>query len=276
MWTGTWLEVNGCRIFAHQAGGEGSVPLLFIHGWTGNSYQWRRVVPRLTTRVRAIVPDLPGCGQSDKPPIDYTIRELVTFIRGFLATEGIDRAVLVGTSFGGFLALRYCLEFPEMVSALILLNASGIRARYSWGLNACSVPVLRYAMPYVMLVPRELKLWIRSKIGSRREAIAIALEEFRDATLTLRSWAGLQASLKSIRNIRDEDMVDDRLSCIACPVLIVWGDRDEALPVEMAHRYHEGIKGSELTLLAGCGHNIPEERPEETVAAIEDFLARRL
>ncbi len=269
-WKGRQVQILGQSIFYRD---EGKGPtLLLVHGWTANSFQWRRVLPELAKRYRVVAPDLPGCGLSDKPALDYTISDYLRYMREFTRALGLWPFVLVGTSFGGFLSNRYCLEFPEDVRALILLNSSGIRARYHWIFKLFELPVLGYLLPYLLMLPRELKLLLKAKAYPRREEDRQRLEEYRHTTLTLRSRAGLRAAVRGYRTISEQDLLDDRLPEIRCPTLVFWGEQDRALPKEMADVFHGKIRGSRLCMLPGCGHNIPEERPKEVLAEIERFL----
>lgn len=270
MWKGRRVRIRGCSIFYRE---QGSGPhLLLLHGWTGNSYQWRRMLPELAESHRTLALDLPGCGLSDKPALDYTIPVYLQYIRESVKELGFAPFTLVGTSFGGFLATRYCLEYPEDVRALILLNASGIRARYHWIFKSFSVPVLRTLVPWILMMPRELKRWVRARIHPRSEAHRALLRDYRYTTLTLRSRAGLRAAVRGFVNVTEQDLVDQRLSQIRCPTLICWGEQDTLLPKEMAGVFHEGIRGSRLCMIPGCGHNIPEERPAEALERMERFF----
>ncbi len=269
MWKGRYIRIFGNRIFYKDAG-EGP-PLLCLHGWTGNSYQWRRLLPGLSRLYRVVALDLPGSGWSDKPRIEYTIEDLLLYLREFVRRLGLAPFSLMGTSFGGFLAVRYCLDRPEEVRALILLNASGIRTRYPWIFTACTLPGLRYLVPLLAMAPREARFWIGARMHPRDESRRALLREFRHATLSLRSWRGLRANLQSLRRITEKDLVDDRLAEVHCPTLLLWGDRDEVLGPEAARLYHERIPGSRLEVLRGCGHNVPEEKPAEVLDAIERF-----
>ncbi len=270
MWQGKHAHVLGSRIFYRE---EGSGPnLLLLHGWTGNSFHWRRMLPALAERHHVIAPDLPGAGLSDKPRIDYTIPEYLRYIREFVKAIGFRPFALVGTSFGGFLSTRYCLQYPEDVRALILLNSSGIRARMHWVFRLCTVPVLQYAVPYVLMAPRELKCWLTARVYPRRQVHKQLLKDYRQTTLTLRSRAGLRAAIRGFVSVTELDLVDDRLPEIRCPTLICWGEQDTALPKKMAEVFHRGIRGSRLRMIPGCGHNIPEERPAEVLDEMERFL----
>jgi len=230
------------------------------------------MLPDLARKHRVLALDLPGCGLSDKPPLDYTIPDYLRYIRELVRELRFGPFTLVGTSFGGFLATRYCLEFPEDVRALILLNSSGIQARYHWMFKLCGLPVLGYLLPYILMVPRELKYWLSARIYPRSQADRQLLSDYRHITLTLRSWAGLRAAVRGFTSITEQDLLDHRLSEIRCPTLIFWGEQDKALPKEMAGVFHGKISGSRLRMIPGCGHNIPEEKPKEVLDEMERFL----
>jgi pimeloyl-ACP methyl ester carboxylesterase len=270
LWEGKRVQILGNSIFYRD---EGKGPdLLLVHGWTGNSFQWRWMLPELARTHRVLALDLPGCGLSDKPPLNYTIAEYLQHIHEFVRELRLGPFVLVGTSFGGFMSTRYCLEFPDDVRALILLNSSGIQARYHWIFKLCGLPVLGYLMPYVLLIPRELKYWFKARIYPRLQVNRQHLDAHRHTTLTLRSWAGLRATVKGYTSVTEQDLVDHRLAEIRCPTLICWGEQDVALPKEMADVFHGKISGSRLRMIPGCGHNIPEDRPKEALGEMTRFL----
>jgi pimeloyl-ACP methyl ester carboxylesterase len=230
------------------------------------------MLPELARNHRALALDLPGCGLSDKPPLDYTVADYLQYIREFVRELHLGPFALVGTSYGGFLATRYCLEFPEDVRTLILLNSSGIQARYHWIFKLCALPVLRYLVPYIAMMPRELKWWLKARVYPRSQVHRQLLRDFRHTTLTLRSWAGLRATVRSLTSITEQDLLDHRLAEIRCPTLICWGEQDTMLPKEMAEVFHRKIRGSQLCLIPGCGHSIPEEKPKEVLDEMEQFL----
>lgn len=270
LWKGEWAPSRGCRIFYRE---EGTGPhLLLLHGWTGNSFQWRRMLPELAKTHRVLALDLPGCGRSDKPPADYTIHDYLLYIREFVNRIGFRPFSLVGTSFGGFLSTRYCLEYPDDVQSLVLLNSSGIRARVHWLFTLSALPVFRYLVPWTLMVPREVVYWVKARVYPRGPAQRQRLREYRHTTLTLRSWAGLRAAVRSYVSISEQDLVDSRLSEIRCPTLLCWGQEDTALPREIGEVFHRGIRGSRLHIIPGCGHNIPEEKPAEAVLEMERFF----
>lgn len=268
---GKRIHVLGNRLFYRDVG-DGP-PVLLLHGWAGNSHQWRGLLPGLARTHRVIAPDLPGCGRSDKPPLDYKIADYLLYVREFVSELGLGRFVLIGTSFGGFIAVRYCLAYPEDVGSLVLLNASGIRKPYHhWLFRACALPFLGYAVTCLVLLSRDLKHRLKARLYPRTAAHKRRFREFRYATLTLRSWQGLRAALWANAKVTRRDLVDGRLAEIHCPTLIVWGTQDDVLPPELAEVYHRLIVGSRLRMIPGCGHNIPEERPAEVLNEIRAFF----
>lgn len=267
---GCYAEVDGIRLFYRELGS--GVPLLLVHGWTGHSFQWRHMIPALAGACHVYAVDLPGCGISDKPDIRYTMKELVGFVRGFVRKLGLAPCVVAGTSHGGFVSIRYTLDHPEDVRGLVLLTASGLNVRYPLVLRVCFLPVVRYLVPYLLLVPRDLKLWIRARVYPRTEWHRNLLADHFLATSSLRSWTGLRAAMRILTSITAADLVDDRLGAIRCPTLVVWGERDETLSPAMAEIFRRGIPDCRLRWLEGCGHNIPEERPEESASLILEFL----
>src|SRR5687768_11193491 len=80
--------------------GESAKTLLFIHGWSGNSGFWREQVPAFADKARLVLIDLPGHGQSDKPPADYTMDYFARGVLAVMRDAGVDKATLIGHSMG--------------------------------------------------------------------------------------------------------------------------------------------------------------------------------
>ena len=101
--------------------------IVLLHGWPDSGHSYSRVMPLLPTHYRAIAPDLRGFGDSEKPETGYTIPELAADVVALLDTLGIERATVVGHSFGSFVARRVAEASPGRVSRLVLIG-SGFRA----------------------------------------------------------------------------------------------------------------------------------------------------
>jgi pimeloyl-ACP methyl ester carboxylesterase len=115
-------KYDGARVH-YESYGKGREAVVFIHGWTCDLTFWRGQAPIYTTH-RALLIDLPGHGQSDKPDVAYTQERFARAIDAVMKESGVDRAVLVGHSMGGPVILTYTRLFPAKTKALVFVDAS--------------------------------------------------------------------------------------------------------------------------------------------------------
>jgi pimeloyl-ACP methyl ester carboxylesterase len=111
---------DGSRVH-YESYGKGQEAVVFIHGWTCDLTFWRGQAP-LYEKHRALLVDLPGHGQSEKPDVAYTQERFARAIDAVMRDAGVTRAVLVGHSMGGPVALTFLRLFPEKTKALVLVD----------------------------------------------------------------------------------------------------------------------------------------------------------
>ena len=114
--------------------------LLFIHGILGSRRQWSRLVDRLDTDHRVLVPDLFGHGESAKPVGDYSLSAHAATLRDLLDHLGVDRVTLVGHSLGGGIAMQFYYLFPERVDRLVLIASGGLGREVNFILRSATLP----------------------------------------------------------------------------------------------------------------------------------------
>jgi len=114
------VPTNGTELHT-VAAGEGYCVIL-LHGFPQSWYEWRHVLPVLAKRFRVIAPDLRGMGDSQPHNTGQDRRTLATDIRGLLDALGFDRAVIIGHDYGGAVAQRFALDFPEAVERLVCID----------------------------------------------------------------------------------------------------------------------------------------------------------
>ena len=133
----------------------GSGPaLLFIHGLTGSSRNWGKVVDRLDAdNHRVLAPDLHGHGASAKTMGDYSLSAHAASLRDLLDQLGIDRVTLVGHSLGGGIAMQFAYQFPERIERLALVNSGGLGPEVSPFLRAATLPGSEYVLPLLASPP---------------------------------------------------------------------------------------------------------------------------
>jgi pimeloyl-ACP methyl ester carboxylesterase len=106
--------------------GEGDTALVFVHGWTCNLNFWQFQVPAFDGKIRMILVDLPGHGQSDKPKVEYTPDYFAKSVEAVLKDAGVEKAVLAGHSMGTPVIRRFSQLFPNKTAGLIVVDG-GLR-----------------------------------------------------------------------------------------------------------------------------------------------------
>ena len=117
-----FIKIDGINLYYNDYGKKGQVPFIFIHGWISSSEFWRNQVKKLKDKRRIIILDLRGHGQSDKPREEYSIKKFSEDLDSFMDKLGFAKAILVGHSMGGMIALQFTLDHQEKVEKLILID----------------------------------------------------------------------------------------------------------------------------------------------------------
>lgn len=266
--TESFVQVGHRKIFVTEAG-AGS-PVVLLHGGgagaTGVS-NFSRNIEALAAHHRVIVPDMPGYGQSSKG-IDAAdpFGDLAMFVRGLLDALGIDKAHLVGNSYGGAAALRCALDRPDKVDKLVLMGPGGIgttRAKPTAGLShllsyytgegPSREKVETFIRTYLVYdgasVPDDL-------VDLRYEA-SIDPEVIADPPLRRPSGKG------ALRTILKMDFTRDRrLSRLQAPTLVLWGAADKVNRPNGGQMLLDRIPECTLHVEARTGHWFQWERPE--------------
>ncbi len=274
--TTRWTKVHGHDVAYRQAG-TGPV-LVMIHGIAGSSGTWVPVMPLLAEHYTVIAPDLLGHGESAKPRGDYSLGAYASGIRDLLGVLGHERATIVGHSLGGGIAMQFAYQFPQMAERLVLVGSGGLGKEVSPLLRALSVPGTEYLLP-VVLAPQIHDLVgalgsVFGRFGLRADPF---LGEVWNAWTRLTDVRAQRAFIHTIRAVIDvagqRVSARDRLYLAnEVPTMIVWGDRDQVIPVAHGHIAHELMPGSRLEIVEGAGHFLPIERPELLDRLLRDFL----
>lgn len=238
--------------------GAGS-PLLLIHGIGGDADEWAFCFEPFSRAHRVIAIDLLGFGRSDKPLIDYTIAGFVEVVEQFLSGLKIERAAVLGESLGGWIASAFALKFPERVERLILVDAAGV-----WG-DMKELPI-----DVRVSTRAHLRDGFRLLFYDKRMATDLLI----DLAYELHLERGDGYTIDSVlRNQQDgRERLDEVISQLSLPTLIVWGEQDEMIPLAVGRNLHRLIAGSKLEVIPECGHLPALEKPAEFVRCVLEFL----
>jgi pimeloyl-ACP methyl ester carboxylesterase len=273
-----FADLNSVKVH-YKLAGSGQPVLVLLHGLGASTWSWREVMTPLAQFGTVVAFDRPAFGLTERPlpgewkgDNPYTAEAQVRLTVALLDKLGAQKAVLVGNSAGGAIAMLTALHFPERVQALILVSPAiygggGIPA---WARPLLEIPQLRHLGPLLVrfLIARlERSLptaWHDpSKIGSE------VLAGYRKP-LQAKNWdrAFWQFTLAG-RPLNLEGQLDR----ITIPTLVISGDDDRWVPTAQSVRLAGELPNAELALIPDCGHVAQEECPEEFMESVTAFLS---
>jgi len=279
---------TGATTIHARIGGSGP-PLLLLHGYPQSHVMWHLVAPLLARRFSVVCPDLRGYGDSGKPASDpehavYSKRATAQDMVEVMTALGHERFGLAGHDRGGRVAHRLALDHPARVDRLAVLDIVPTRTIFRATNQAIATGYYHW---FFLIQPRGLPErligaeavfylhWVLGRWGTGLEAFAPeALAEyercFKDPAMIHASCEDYRAAA-SIDLEHDEADLDRR---IQCPVLALWGRRGlMERHFDVLATWRERSAGAVTGSALECGHFLPEERPEETAAALLEFFA---
>ena len=247
-------KIDGLRVRYFEASpasspADGSA-IVLLHGLGDSAETWARMMPRLARERRVIAPDLAGFGRTPAPREGMRLSVLVRYLAGLLDSLGVERAILVGNSLGGAVAIRYAADNPDRVERLFLLNSAGL-------LNGVP-PELE---PKTREEARELA---RMSFGPEARMPNFFLDD-------LVRWARNPAHQAYLHSDEPTDVRGD-LGRIRAPTTIIWGEQDRLVPPEHGTALRDGIPGSELIVLPGVAHVPQIQAPEGVLQIMSERL----
>ena len=260
------------RLFVEERGQSrknGDPTIVLLHGLLFDGGMWREQIEPLSALGRVVVFDGPGAGKSEPPP-RFMLEEHADALFDAWAELGIDKAIVVGLSWGGMVAMRFALQHPNRVSGLALLDTNAEveplkkriryrallalfkRAGFPYSLFEKEVAPLMFGPRTLRTRPELLESVYRVTMGFNREGV---------------SKAGLAVMIhrKSIL---------EKISAIRVPTMVMVGRDDSATPLEKSENIARSIPGAELVVIDDVGHMSALEDPEAVNAKLVPFVKR--
>jgi 3-oxoadipate enol-lactonase len=261
-----FAKVAGAPIF-YEVAGAGH-PLLLLHAGVADSRMWDDQWAAFTQHYRVIRCDLPGFGQSSMPDRAFALHEIVA---GLLSTLGVERAHVVGVSWGGRVALDFTLVHPEKVARLVLVCPAV-------GGEESSEEVQRFGEEEEALLESgdlaaatelNLRMWVD---GPHRTPDQVD-PSVRERVRAMQHHAFTIPEPEGAAMIRLDPPAIGRLAEVQAPTLVVVGDLDVEEKVAMAAWLAAEIPGARQLVIPGTAHMVTMERPAEFNRAALDFLS---
>lgn len=256
--------------------GEGP-PLVLLHALGENAFDWRWVLPELANTYRVYAPDLPGFGESAKPVADYSPTFFAHFIGKFLDALEIERAVIVGNSLGGLVALRLALSEPTRVTALGLVDSAGLGREVHHALRQPTLPGQGEMTVALGKTPLGAtgRTWLRIPLlFAHPERVPAQWLEEQQRLAQLPGF--LEAVVAALRAQVDpggqREVLLEELPRLRIPTLIVWGASDLIFPKSQAQEALSRLERGSLQLIPDCGHLPHVECPDKFLDALDSFL----
>lgn len=262
------IEANGIRTNYLEAGSSGDTVVL-VHG-SGpgvTAYaNWRGVLPALGEHFRCFAPDMVGFGYSERPDgITYGLDVWADQTLGFLDAMGIEKAHLIGNSFGGAIALRLATRHPDRANKIVLMGSMGVDFPITEGLD---------------------NVWgydgtlehMKSVMGYFAYDKALTSSDLAEARYEGATQPGFQESFSSMfpaprqRWVEAMAVPEEAIRALPHRVLITHGREDQVIPLQNSYRLAEMIDRADLSVFSHCGHWSMIERRDDFNRLVRDFF----
>ena len=257
--------------------GQGAPPILLLHALLATAQTLTELIAGLSVDRRIVAIDLLSAQPEDRTKkLEVDQASLTGLIHEFMKSLGLVQPVLIGHSHGGVLALRLAATNPVALKGLVLMSPAhpfgGYRSRVVNFYLRQPGRMLALSIP---LAPSWMILRAYNEAAGSKSRIQ--MRHLRPHLRVLRNRNTLRRVLEILKTW-DEDMEGLRKeltkAAIAFPTLLIWGNEDPVVPIGSAAELEKHLADSELVTLAGMGHLLAEEAPEECARLIGEWLVR--
>ena len=250
-------------------------PIVLIHGAGGGAANWYRMFAPLSRRHRVLALDLPGFGLTEarapERPLGIQAAHLV---RDWMDALQIEKATIIGTSFGGLAALRFAQHFPARTAQLALIDTAGAAAGVSPLIRTAQWPIA----PLIFAPSRSGTRWLLRNVLMRRrlpgdEEAALVEYLYQSALHAEPGYFVKALRLFTDRKVQSERPSDDELQRVTSHTIVIWGTRDRFFPPDQAAKLANRLPNATHVLIDGAGHSPNWENPDELAATLNTFIA---
>lgn len=277
-----YISVNGLQLHTVIAGPRDGKLVVLLHGFPENWYTWRKQIkPLVEAGYRVVVPDQRGYNLSDKPLgiHPYRTDALAADIRELVRTFEREQAIIVGHDWGGMVAWRLAMEYPDLVEKLIILNAAHPHAfrrelrenpaqqQKSWYMLAFQLPWL----PETLIGQSPMS---SVNLFFRRNAVNQDAFSSYDlhAMATMLSQPGALTAMLNWYRAAFQRAGARPSTPVTAPTLIIWGEDDAALGKSLTYGLEAWVPNLKIHYIPNCGHWVQNEAPDEVNAQLLEFI----
>jgi pimeloyl-ACP methyl ester carboxylesterase len=252
---GHYTQVGPYRVHYYE-GGEGP-PLVFVHGLGAESLNWVPAMLSYRHHFHVYAIDLLGHGETEQPDIAYSISQQSEMLHQFLLDHKATPADVVGVSMGGWITLKLAIDHPESVNKLVVADAAGLKFDTPITVtNFLPSNHQEFVQFMAMLTPRVHDM----PYPLRRDFLHLVASR---AWITRRIFASF---------LTYQDVLDGKLQQINAPTLIVWGAKENMIPLAVGEEMHQQIPKSSLLVCDDSGHLAIYECWNQLKPSVTEFL----
>lgn len=235
-------SINGIKT-NYEIIGKGE-PLIIFHGWGSNTERWQEVASILSDKgFCVIIPDLPGFGKSEELQTAWNMNNYLKWAEEFVKEMNFQEYYLLGHSFGGALAVKLAIKYPQNVKKLFLVSAASVRKHTT---KKSAFKNLAKIVKLFSFVP----------------GYAFFRKAFYKFIIRRSDYPYVSGVMKdTFKNVISEDL-SQFTGFLKIPTILIWGDKDKSTPIDDARFMNQKIKNSKLIIIDGAGHALNRECPE--------------
>ena len=264
-----FVIVDGVRLHYREEGS--GPPVVLLHANYASLFMWEPWATALKDRYRVIRVDLPAHGLTGPEPSgDYSLQRIQSLFEQFVDARGLERFVVVGTSIGGTVAMRYAADHPERIERLVMISPGSLESRVRGRTTPANVPKIADLLAWV--TPRAFTAYLlRNDYGDPARVTDAVIDEWH---LMWMREGNRQAMIDLLRQYVSGG-VEAKIRSIRVPVLLMWGERNKRVPLSLAYETRALLENSpavQLEVLPGIGHMLVQEAPQQSAAVIRRYL----
>jgi len=259
------IEINNLDV-NYQKLGNGKFSIVLLHGWGIDSKKYLPLYESFlkNKNYSVFIPDMPGFGKSGEPKEDWSLDNYVDVVNEFVEkifqqnlSLSSSNLIIIGHSFGGRIAIKYVVKYPEKVCKLILTGAAGIKhnltAKQKIFFILAKIGKILFSLPVISYLQKSAQKFLYR---------AARVKDYHHASPRMK---------KVMKNILAEDLTL-YLEKVNLATLLVWGKLDRTTPLSDGKIMNQKIKNSKLVIVEDANHSLPYQKPEEFIKIIFEFL----
>lgn len=273
-----FVDVQGVNLH-YKVYGSGQPVMILLHGFGASTFSWREVVEPLAAHGTVIAYDRPAFGLTERPmpgewvgQNPYSPEMQPQLLIGLMDALGVEKAILIGNSAGGTVAVQTALAYPKRVQALVLVDAailtggSGVPSWLRWVLDTPQAN--RVGPLLVRSIQTRGEAFIQTAWHDPSKITTEVMQGYRKP-LQVKEW---DRALWQLTSQSRSLGLENRLAELALPVLVVTGDDDRIVPTSQSLELAGLIPDAGLVVFPACGHVPQEECPQDFLSAVIPFI----